>query len=144
MGGVSRANDLLSVVLAGSSRGGRDHGRDPTPAEVADAIADAVRTLNYKTGASGAVELEYPSDLYDVLGSLGVAAGRLPQLFGQLAKWLREQQATGQVAHDSGGDVGEYVEAVADALERASTDAVTLGAALDSAHEASSGLKARE
>jgi hypothetical protein len=113
-----------------------------SPAEVADSIADAVRSLNYMTGAGGAVELEYPGDLYSVVANLKIAAQRLPQLFGQLAKWISDEYGAGRVAHDSGGDAREYVEAVADALARASTDAVTLAAALDSAHEASAGLKA--
>jgi hypothetical protein len=113
-----------------------------SPTDVADAIAEAVRTLNYQTGAGGRVELEYPGDLYSVVANLKIAAMRLPQLFDQMARWLTDEYAAGRVAHDSRNDAGEYVAAVADALERASQDAVTLQAALDSAHEASSGLKA--
>jgi hypothetical protein len=113
-----------------------------SPAQVADAIAEGVRTLNYQTGAGGQVELEYPGDLYSVIANLKIAADRLPQLFGQMATWLRDEHAAGRVAHDSGADAGEYVAAVADALARASEDAVTLGAVLSTAHEASSGLKA--
>jgi hypothetical protein len=82
-----------------------------------------VRTLNYLTGAGGPVDLEYPADLYEVVGSLKVAAARLPQLFGQMAAWLESQHTAGQVAHDSGSDASEYVTAVADALQRASQDA---------------------
>jgi hypothetical protein len=115
-----------------------------SPAEVADAIAEGVRKLNYLTAAvrTPEAELQFPSDLYNVIGSLQVAAHRLPQAFRQMASWLIDQHAAGRVGHDSGGDVGEYVTAVVEALQRASDDAVTLGAALDSAHEGSSGLKA--
>jgi len=56
-------------------------------------------------------------------------------------KWVRAEHAAGRLAHDSGGDAGEYAKAVADALQRASTDAETLGAAFESAREASSILK---
>jgi hypothetical protein len=112
-----------------------------TPAEVADEIAELVRTLNYKTGAGGTVELEYPADLYSVIASLKLAATRLPQLFGQMAGWLTGELDSGHVAHDTGGDPSEYVSAITDALTRAGQDATTLSAALDSAHEAASGLK---
>jgi hypothetical protein len=88
----------------------------------------------------GSVELEYPSDLNSVIGELRIAAQRQPQLFGQMALWLDAEYAAGHVGHDSRSDAGEYVRGVVDALGRASIDAETLTAALDSAHDASSGL----
>jgi hypothetical protein len=112
-----------------------------TPAEVADAIAEAVRTLNYMTGAGGSVELEYPGDLAQVLGNLKIAFDRLPQLFGQMSRWILAEHDAGRVAHDQGADAGEYVTAIVEAFERAQGDATALGAALDSAHEAASTLK---
>jgi len=115
---------------------------DRTPAQVADEIAEAVRTLNYQTGAGRQVELEYPGDLYSVVANLKIAAQRLPQLFDQMGRWLTSEHAAGRVAHDRGRDAGEYVQAVADALQRASQDAETLSASLDTAHEMSGGLKA--
>lgn len=108
----------------------------------ADTIAEGVRTLNYMTGAGGSVELDYPADLAQVLANLEIAAQRLPQLFGQMATWLTDQHGAGLVAHDQGRDASEYGGAVAEALQRASQDAEILSAALDSAHQASSGLKA--
>ena len=113
-----------------------------TPAEVADEIAEGVRTLNYMTGAGQSVELEYPADLYSVVANLKIAAQRLPQLFDQMGRWLTAEHAAGRVAHDRGDDAGEYVQAVVDALGRASQDAETLSASLDTSHELSSGLKA--
>ena len=119
--------------------------RTRTPREVADAIAEDVRTLNYLTGAgSEPCALDYPADLYEVIAGLKIAAQRLPQLLGQMGAWLQDEHASGRVAHDHGQDPGEYVAAVADALQRASDDAVALAAALDSAHEACSGLKYQE
>ena len=56
----------------------------------------------------------------------------------------RTEHRAGRIAHDRGGDAGEYVEAVVDALGRASGDATTLSASLDTAHEMSAGLKASE
>ena len=117
---------------------------DRTPAQVADEIAEDVRQLNYLTGAGGSVELEYPADMAEVLVNLKIAADRLPQLFDQMARWIHAEAGAGRVAHDQGRDAGEYVEAVADALRRASEDAATLAAALESAHEAASGLKGAE
>lgn len=114
-----------------------------TPAEIAEGIAEAVRLLNYATmPVTG--ELEYPGDLCSVLADLKIAAERMPQAFDQMARWITAEHDAGRVAHDQGADVGEYVSAVADALERASNDAVALGAALYNAHEASSTLKAVE
>jgi hypothetical protein len=115
-----------------------------SPAEVAEAIAGLVRTLNYQTGAGGSVELEYPADLYSVVANLEIAAERLPQLLDQMARWLTAEHDAGRVAHDQGADVDEYVSAVVDALGRAREDAVTLGASLGTAHEMSAGLKANE
>jgi hypothetical protein len=115
-----------------------------SPAEIADEIAALVRTLNYQTGAGESLELEYPGDLYSVVASLKIAAQRLPQLFDQMGRWLADEHRAGRVAHDRGGDAGEYVEAVVDALGRASQDATTLSASLDTAHEMSAGLKASE
>ncbi len=94
-----------------------------TPAEVTDEIAEAVRTLNYMTGAGGSVELEYLADLSQVAANLKIAVERMPQLFGQMATWLADEHVLGQAAHDSGGDASEYVAAVTDALQRASDDA---------------------
>ena len=110
-----------------------------SPSEVAGAIAEDVRTLNYQTRA-GAVELRYPSDLYDVIGELRTAAHRLPQLFGQMAVWLAGEHKAGRVVHANGADTSEYVEAVTEALGRAGADTEMLAAALGSAHDASSGL----
>jgi hypothetical protein len=115
-----------------------------SPAEIADEIAELVRRLNYQTGAGESVELEYPGDLYSVVASLKIAAQRLPQLFGQMGRWLADEHRAGRVAHDRGRDPGEYVQAVVDALGRASEDATTLSASLDTAHEMSGGLKASD
>lgn len=113
-----------------------------TPVQVAGEIAEAVRTLNYMTGAGESVELEYPGDLYSVVANLKITAQRLPQLFDQMGRWLTAEHKAGRIAHDHGGDAGEYVGAVVDALGRARQDAETLSASLDTAHEMSAGLKA--
>jgi hypothetical protein len=80
--------------------------------------------------------------MYSVVANLKLAAQRLPQLFDQMGRWLAAEYAAGRIAHDRGGDPGEYVAAVVDALGRASEDATTLSASLDTAHEMSGGLQA--
>lgn len=114
-----------------------------SPAQISDEIAELVRQLIYQTGGGESPELEYPADLYSVVANLKIAAERLPQLFGQMARWLTAEHEAGRVDHDQGSDTGEYVGAVVEALERASQDAVTLGASLGTAHEVSAGLKAK-
>jgi hypothetical protein len=114
-----------------------------TPREVADSIAEAVRSLNYLTGAGGGpVALEYPGDVYDVIASLKVAAYRLPQLFSQMSRWLEQQAAAGRVAHDSGAAAGEHVADLVQALGLASHSVMKLGEDLNTAHSACGGLKA--
>ena len=113
------------------------------PREVADAIAEAVRTLNYLTGVgSGPVALEYPADLYDVIAGLKIAADRLPQLFCQTSLWLEQQAASGLVAHDTGANPSGYIADLAQALMLATCAAAELSEHLGSAHSACSGLKA--
>jgi hypothetical protein len=56
------------------------------PAALARTAAEAVRSLNHLTlGGSG---LGQPADAYEVLGELSLAASRIPQLLGQVGRWL--------------------------------------------------------
>lgn len=112
---------------------------DPkSPAEVADQAAEAIRALNHQLQQDA---LRYAADVYDVVGALKTAAGRLPQLLGELAAWLEREQAAGRLGHVSGDDAGQYALAAADALRRAGDDAVVMTEALENAHAAASGLK---
>lgn len=115
--------------------------------ETASAVAEGIRTLHYLTLGRGD-ELECPADVYEVIGSLSLAVSRLPQLLGQLAAFLEVEQVKGAIAGGQGGDAGEYVRAVSDALHRAGLDAETMAAALDAARDAcgqvqGSGLRRR-
>jgi len=72
------------------------------PAALARAAAGAVRSLNHLTlGARG---LEQPADAYEVLGELSLAASRLPQLLGQVGRWLAAALAAGRLGCDDGTD----------------------------------------
>lgn len=112
-----------------------------TPAELADAAAEAVRSANHATLTAGpALGWEFPSDAYDVVGHLLAMVQRLPQLLEQTGAHVQRLADGGHVRSDRGGNGAEEVAAVLDALGRASTDAVAMAAALDTAHGALSPL----
>jgi hypothetical protein len=115
-----------------------------TAREVADQAAEAIRSLNYLTlPADDAPGLEFPSDVYNIVANVKVAAQRMPQLFGQLSGWLAREHEAGQVGHDSGQDPERWLIQVSDALAEASTAARSLEDALNRAHNASAGLTGR-
>lgn len=110
------------------------HSPDRTRA-LADVAAEAVRTLNYATrGDDGLI---YPGDAYELLGALGQLAGRLPQLYRQLADWLTDAHDRGNLAEPADGpNQGSTALAVMltrDALTRAIGDAESMREALGTA-----------
>lgn len=62
--------------------------------------ADAIRYLNHATSQENGAY--HASDVWDVLGSLGVAVGRLRQTFDQLGRTLEADLATGRMQIDEG------------------------------------------
>ena len=69
---------------------------------LARSAAEAVRGLNHATlGGSG---LGQPADAYQVLGELSLAAAGLPQLLGQVGRWLATALAAGRLGCDDGTD----------------------------------------
>jgi hypothetical protein len=73
-----------------------------SPAALARTAAEAVRSLNHATlGGNG---LEQPSDAYQVLGELSLTASRIPQLLGQVGRWLAAALAAGRLGCDDGTD----------------------------------------
>ena len=68
----------------------------------ATAAAEAIRGLNHATlGQDG---LGQPSDACAVLGELSLAASRIPQLLGQVGRWLASALAHGRLGCDDGTD----------------------------------------
>jgi len=63
---------------------------------VADALAECVRVLNHATRSDDAIG--YPGAVYQVLGALYTATGRLPQLLSQLSGWLERETEAGRLA----------------------------------------------
>jgi hypothetical protein len=72
------------------------------PAALARAAAEAVRALNH--AALGGDGLGQPADAYEVLGELSLTASRLPQLLGQVGRWLAAALAAGRLGCDDGTD----------------------------------------
>lgn len=113
---------------------------DPkAPSELADAAAEAVRALNHAT-QSTRPGWEYPSDAYDVVGDLLTMTHRLPQLLEQVDAHIRRLAGGDHIRSDRGGNGADEVAAALDGLARASEDAVTMAAALDTVHGALSPL----
>ena len=72
------------------------------PAALARTAAEAVRSLNHATlGGDG---LRQPADAYAVLGELSLTASRIPQLLGQVGRWLASALAAGRLGCDDGTD----------------------------------------
>jgi hypothetical protein len=115
---------------------------DPkTPAQLADDAAEAVRSANHATLSAGpALGWEFPSDAYDVIGNLLAMVQRLPQLLEQTGAHVQRLATADHVRSDRGGNGADEVAAALDAIGRASDDAVSMAAALDTAHSALSPL----
>jgi hypothetical protein len=72
----------------------------PQAVALARSAAEAVRGLNHATlGGDG---LAQPAEAYEVLGELSLAASRIPQLLGQVGRWLAAALAAGRLGCDDG------------------------------------------
>lgn len=78
--------------------------------QVAAAVAEGVRVLNYATRDSEA--LQCPPDVDSVVQDLATTAQRLPQLLEQLSNWLGIDYAAGGVEVSHGPHAGNPREAV--------------------------------
>jgi hypothetical protein len=98
--------------------------------------SEAIRYLNYATGSHAGQGLTYPATVYTITGSLAEAAGRLPQLFGQLTGWLDGECATGRLGDDHGGPVAPLTDRARHHLDQAARHAAALGQELAAAQTA--------
>jgi hypothetical protein len=98
--------------------------------------AEAVRFLNYATGSHAGQGLIFPATVYSVTGNLAEAAERLPQLFGQLTRWLDAEHAAARLGDDHGGPVGPLTDRARFHLDHAAYHAVTLSEELAAAQSA--------
>ncbi|MGQ0631497.1 MAG: hypothetical protein ACT4P1_10670 [Sporichthyaceae bacterium] len=110
-------------------------------------LDELARALNYATRAAGP-RLEYASDVYEVLRSLRAALTKLPQACGQLADFLRRQDAAGTLRAERGFPHARRPDvAVANAafnLGQAAVAANVTATALGRAQETISGLSHNE
>ena len=72
------------------------------PAALARAAAEAVRSLNHATLDGDG--LGQPAEACEVLGELSLTASRIPQLLGQVGRWLAAALAAGRLGCDDGTD----------------------------------------
>ena len=93
--------------------------------------------LNYAT-LGDAPGLEYPGDVYTLLGSLYIATGRLGQLLAQTAAFLRSQEA--RLADANGDDVHGQVLLADSYLTGSASRAGEATVLLQQAQNAISGL----
>ena len=100
---------------------------------LARSAAEAVRGLNHATlGAGG---LGQPADAYEVLGELSLAASRLPQLLGQVGRWLAAALAGGRLGCDDGTDPAAAVSGAWLFLSDARGSAAALARDLEQAQQ---------
>jgi hypothetical protein len=79
--------------------------------ELAGRAAEAIRELNHRTRGPGA--FTGPAELYRLVAELVVLAGGMPQLLGQLDRWLRVEHDAGRVRSDDRADPGPTVRGAA-------------------------------
>jgi hypothetical protein len=79
---------------------------------VADLLAECVRHLNHAT-MPAQEGLQYPQDVYTLLGHLTTAMQRMPQLMRQLAAFMEAQSATGRLADHNHQDAALWARVVA-------------------------------
>jgi hypothetical protein len=101
---------------------------------VANALAECVRVLNHATRSDDAIG--YPGAVYQVLGAVYTATGRLPQLLSQLSGWLERATEAGRLAEHQHGDVIAAVATAQDALARATAQFAPVTSALEAAQQA--------
>lgn len=111
--------DQLTSTLTARLHGPHD---DEMTAGAARLAAEAIRFLNYATRPhSGG--LTEPVTVPAVMGELSTAVYRMPQLFGQLADWLNDATAAGELADDYGRPVYRLTDearlVLAEAMSRA-------------------------
>lgn len=119
---------------------------EATPAALADVAAEAIRALNHAT-FPGKERLIYPSNVYDVTGSLHRVVAMLDQSLEQLAGYLEREDRQGRVVADYGGYSGNTAGAIGAYRGYVAEARTLLAAARDSlgfAHVAAAGLSAVE
>lgn len=110
---------------------------DPkTPAQLADAAAEATRALNHAT-QSARDGWTYPADAYSTVADLARMASMLPQALVQIGRFMDALEETGRLISDKGpDDLSGRLEGFHVAMRTAEDHARILGRSLDRAHQA--------
>lgn len=113
------------------------HSPDRT-AEVAALFDACSRFLVYATMRNAG--LQYPADVYRLLGEMYSATSRIPQMCGQITAFLSAQKDSGTLYEASGAEVSERVATAAYHLGLAHGAAEDLTRALRDVQNAINGL----
>ena len=105
----------------------------PGPAALARTAAEALRSLNHAT--LGGAGLGQPADACEVLGELSLTASRIPQLLGQVGRWLAAALAAGQLGCDDGTDPAAAISGAWLFISDARASAAALARDLDHAQQ---------
>ena len=111
-----------------------------TVLNLGEQAAEAIRALNHRT--RGADAFTAPSELSWLLADLTATAHGLPQLLGQLARWLATELVAGQLTADNDGDTDAITRTAISALSDAACHAHHLAATLDTTHQHAARLAA--
>jgi hypothetical protein len=109
--------------------------------QLAEAFAELARVLNHQALDHGA--LEFPSEADRLIREIATAAARLPQLFGQVARWVALEDGAGRIEVPSGEWAGRphtAVTALQVRLDAARASAANLCADLEYAAHVTSAL----
>lgn len=109
--------------------------------EVARGLSECVRVLNHATQSANGVD--YPSTVYDVLGSLRTTIAGLDQLLRQLDARLVELRDTGRLRDSRDIDPATTITYARQAIVDARSLTSTLAHRLGRAHNATSSLGLR-
>lgn len=119
------------------------HDPQMTAVRAARLLAEFARALNYATLPHDP-RLEFPSDVFMILGELQAALSRLPQACDHLAFFLQRQRDAGVLYAERefphAGNPPEAVAYVVAELRQAAIAANTAGTALGRAQTGTSGL----
>lgn len=110
--------------------------------EVANGLSECVRVLNHATQSINGVD--YPSTVYEVIGSVHAAVFGLDQLIRQLDARLVDQRDSGQLYDARGLDASMTVAHARQALAETRALLPGLNAQLGRAHSATSELGLRD
>jgi hypothetical protein len=106
---------------------------EPGVIELGETAAQAIHGLNHRT--RGQHTFTEPAELHRLLAELVATASGLPQLLGQLDRWLRHQHDMAALRADTDEATSDIVSRASGHLTCASHAAHDLAHALDAAHQ---------